>query len=344
MSLLKRNKDKQLAAEKKLAARHEIVKMGVDRNVRDAYFQGLVFAAVANDDQIDESERTRLRELGEALELTTEDVAEAIQCLSGMEDDAKMDVIEECARQLTNVEVAECFLKEFSELWLLGGGKEDEFGDFRLRLIDWMGAAVQNGLAAREKAAEEERIRQEVALKAEEERLAVEAAEAKINGYFDMVTGLIEEKKLDQDLKITPGLLESLRLAIIEKGYETVDVVRTCSEVRRLFFEKVKNIQDEYERRKTELASIPGGFRHCDESEFIGRMRHNSICAAWAIVLLSVISSDKNEWNTCKFVRIFDVDKGVRSDTGLGEWLPPRYFHDISRVDADKFWNALENA
>ena len=52
MSLLKRNKDKQLAEEKKLAARHAIVKMGVDRNVRDAYFQGLVFAAIANDNRI----------------------------------------------------------------------------------------------------------------------------------------------------------------------------------------------------------------------------------------------------------------------------------------------------
>lgn len=344
MSLLKRNKDKQLAAEKKLAARHAIVKMGCERNVRDAYFQGLVFAAVANDDQIDESERVRLQELGEALELTPEDVAEAIQCLTGMDDDAKMGVIEECARLLTNVEVAECFLKEFSELWLLGGGKEDEFGDFRLRLIDWMGTAVQNGLAAREKAAEEERIRQEVALKAEEERLAVEAAEAKITGYFDLVAELIEERKLNQDLRITEDLLESLRLAIIEKEYGNVDVERSYMEVKRVFFEKVKNEQDEYERRKNELASIPGGFRHCSASNYIDRMRHSSICAAWAIVLLSVISSEKNEWSIYKFERIFDADKGVRSDTGLGEWLPPRYFYDISRVDADKFWNALENA
>lgn len=143
MSLLKRNKDKQLAAEKKLAARHAIVKMCVDRNVRDAYFQGLVFAAIANDDQIDESERTRLRELGGALDLTAEDVAEAIKCLASMDDDAKMGVIEECARQLTKVEVAECFLNEFSELWLLGGGKEDEFGDFKPQLIDWMGDNVR---------------------------------------------------------------------------------------------------------------------------------------------------------------------------------------------------------
>ena len=153
MSLLKRNKDKQLAAEKKLAARHAIVKMGVDRNVRDAYFQGLVFAAVANDDQIDESERARLRELGEAMELSAEDVAEAIQCLADKDDDAKMGVIEECARQLTNVEVAECFLNEFSELWLLGGGDKDEFGEFKSQLVDWMGDDVRAAEDAKGKAA-----------------------------------------------------------------------------------------------------------------------------------------------------------------------------------------------
>lgn len=39
MSLLKQNKDKQLAAETWLSARHAIVKMRVDRNVRDAYFK-----------------------------------------------------------------------------------------------------------------------------------------------------------------------------------------------------------------------------------------------------------------------------------------------------------------
>lgn len=143
MSLLRRNKDKQLAAEKKLAARHAIVKMGVDRNVRDAYFHGLVFAAVANDDRIEESERTRLQGLGEALELMEEDVAEAIQCLSDMDDDAKMAVIEECARQLMNVEVAECFLKEFEEIWLLGGGAKGELGEFKSQLVDWMGDKVK---------------------------------------------------------------------------------------------------------------------------------------------------------------------------------------------------------
>lgn len=46
MSLLKRNKDKQLAAEKKLAARHEIVKMGVDQNARDALLQGLIHLSI----------------------------------------------------------------------------------------------------------------------------------------------------------------------------------------------------------------------------------------------------------------------------------------------------------
>ena len=113
MSLLSRNKDKQLAAEKKLAAQHAIVKMGVDRNVREAYFQGLVFAAVANDDAIDEAERVRLMGLGDSLEIPAEGVSEMCQSLAEADDDTKMSAIEECARQLIEVKVAECFLKEF---------------------------------------------------------------------------------------------------------------------------------------------------------------------------------------------------------------------------------------
>lgn len=165
MSLLKRNKDKQLSIARELAAQHAIVKIGADRNVRDAYFHGLVFAAVANDDQIDGSERVRLLELGEALELATDDVVEAIQCLSDMGDDAKMDVIEESARQLMNVDVAECFLKEFEEIWTIGGGNKGELDEFKSQLIEWMGDDVM--------AAEETKAK--VAAEAETRRIAEEA-------------------------------------------------------------------------------------------------------------------------------------------------------------------------
>ena len=43
MSLLKRNKDKQLADEQKLAARHALVKKEIDRNVRGAVLQGFIY-------------------------------------------------------------------------------------------------------------------------------------------------------------------------------------------------------------------------------------------------------------------------------------------------------------
>lgn len=46
MSLLKRNKDKQIAAEKRLVAQHAIVEMGADRNVRDALLQGFIHLSI----------------------------------------------------------------------------------------------------------------------------------------------------------------------------------------------------------------------------------------------------------------------------------------------------------
>ena len=54
MSLLKKMKER--VAEEKLIGSHPLMKMNVERNVRDAYFQGLVFAAFADDDQVDEQE------------------------------------------------------------------------------------------------------------------------------------------------------------------------------------------------------------------------------------------------------------------------------------------------
>lgn len=46
MSLLNRNKDKHLAAEKKFAMQHAIVKIGVERNVRDALLYGFTHLSI----------------------------------------------------------------------------------------------------------------------------------------------------------------------------------------------------------------------------------------------------------------------------------------------------------
>lgn len=171
MSLLKRDKEKRIAAAEKLAARHPVLNEGTDRNVRDAYFHGLVFAAVANDDRIDDVERKWLGEVGESLGLNTDDIADPIRLLVALIDDDKMALIEECARQLSDVRVAEHFLNQFEAVWLLGGGGDEEFAEFKKQLVTWMGDDVKTAVS------EAERIAKESEAKAAAERRMAKRAE-----------------------------------------------------------------------------------------------------------------------------------------------------------------------
>ena len=227
MSLLKRNKDKQLAEEKKFAARHAIVKMGVDRNVRDAYFQGLAFAAIANDDQIDESERSRLIVLAEALEISPEYVAETLLTLQEADDDTKNALIEECASQLTNLEVAECFLNEFEELWTLGGGDNDEFVEFKPKLIGWMGGDVGARIQAKELAEK----------KAREKTAAEEAAKQLVASFYQSSVDFVEANG-GVDGTVNLETLESARTALSVKGYGNVPIRELLKAVRHSYLEE----------------------------------------------------------------------------------------------------------
>lgn len=155
MSLLQQIIEKQHNEKLRLAARHAIVKLGVDRNVRDAYFYGLIFAAIANDEKIDEQERSRLEKIGESLTFVLVDIVEAIHDVLALDKNTKMKLIEECAHQLSQVEVAECFMTEFEDVWKIGGGSQDEFVSFKPVLIKWMGEDVKLAVEAKEKAAAE---------------------------------------------------------------------------------------------------------------------------------------------------------------------------------------------
>lgn len=171
MSLLKREKEKKIAAAEKLAARHPVLNLEIDRNVRDAYIHGLVFTAVANDDRIDDAERKWLEEVGESLELNADDIADPIRTLVALSDNDMMLLVEECARQLSDVRVAEYFMKQFEEVWLLGGGGDEEFAEFEKQLVSWMGDDVKDAVA------EAERIAKESEAKAAGERRMAKRAE-----------------------------------------------------------------------------------------------------------------------------------------------------------------------
>lgn len=150
MTLLKRVKEKQhgSVAETQVPnadaepERHPILALGADRNVREAYFHGLVFAAFANDDKIDEKENAWLSNLGRSLGFVGKDVTNAVACVGAADDAGKMSLIEECARQIADSKIAECFLSDFSTVWALGGGSPSEYEEFRKQLIAWMGVEI----------------------------------------------------------------------------------------------------------------------------------------------------------------------------------------------------------
>ncbi len=189
MALLKRVNDRKIAAKQAEEARHPIVKLGADRNVREAYFGGLAFAAVANDDAIDDDERRRLVGLGSSLELPSDGVEQTLRAVASATDDEKMALIEECARQIDDAKVADLFLKEFEELWKLGGGSADEYKEFRTQLVAWMGEKVKKALSdARQKKAEEQKRIEEARRKEAEEETRRKEQENK-NALLDKVRG-----------------------------------------------------------------------------------------------------------------------------------------------------------
>ena len=116
MSLLKKMKER--VAEEKLIGSHPLMKMNVERNVRDAYFQGLVFAAFADDDQVDEQEGAYLANAGKTLALSDEDVAEAISFVGTCDDERKIALASDVAHTMKGQPCCELFLCELSKVWM----------------------------------------------------------------------------------------------------------------------------------------------------------------------------------------------------------------------------------
>ena len=223
MALLKRVNDRKIAAKQAEEARHPIVKLGADRNVREAYFGGLAFAAVANDDAIDDDERRRLVGLGSSLELPSDEVEQTLRAVASATDDEKMALIEECARQIDDAKVADLFLKEFEELWKLGGGRADEYKEFRTQLVAWMGETVKKSLSdARQKKAEEQKRIEEARCKAAEEDARRKEKENK-NAPLDKVRGklvaMVEAGRKLADIRQVmrdAGLTEHVELTVLK--------------------------------------------------------------------------------------------------------------------------------
>ena len=145
MSLLKQKKENdRIAAEAAAKAKeeavlrelaiHPVVKAGCGRDVRDAYFHGLVFAAIADDEKVDVDERVILDGVAKSMGLEDAEVDEVISLITNMPSpDAKLQLIEECLCAIKDREsIVKLFYAQFAELWMTGEydlGELKEYAD-----------------------------------------------------------------------------------------------------------------------------------------------------------------------------------------------------------------------
>ena len=131
--------------------KHILLRLQVDRCVRDAYFLGLVFAAFANDDEglVDAKEREILCQTGEALGMRDDEVDAEITQVMDLSDEDKMTLIAECVEVFDSINVMDAFLKEFSLLWRTGGGSESELDDYLKDFEEWASSDVGRTLKFR---------------------------------------------------------------------------------------------------------------------------------------------------------------------------------------------------
>ena len=151
MSLLQRKRERdqkaaeeaaRLAEEKRLQelSIHPFIKSGCSRDVRDAYFQGLVFAAVADDDKIDKDERAMLADVGSSLGIQVEEIDEAIASVSALSDDNKLALVEECVNAIKGDENGvKLFCAQFVQVWMSHDHAEDELAEYLRQFAEWGG-------------------------------------------------------------------------------------------------------------------------------------------------------------------------------------------------------------
>lgn len=151
MSLLKRQQERERKAaeeaarsaeEKKLRdmAAHPLVKAGLNRDVRDAYLYGLVFAAIADDDKVDKKEKEVLTDIAVSLCISVAEVNDAIGWVTSLSDEKKFALIDECAEIIKGCETGvKLFYLQFMLLWALHENDASELDGLLLMLIEKMG-------------------------------------------------------------------------------------------------------------------------------------------------------------------------------------------------------------
>ena len=142
---------KKRTVERHVGGNHPIIKMDVARNVREAYFQGLLFAAFADDGKIDEQERARLEKVGLSLEIPENEMVQMTADVEKMDEADRLALMEDVAAALKGTSAPFLFLCEFSMIWLSHEGDREKLKSYRLHLSDpaWLGTPCEDAFYER---------------------------------------------------------------------------------------------------------------------------------------------------------------------------------------------------
>lgn len=214
---LKTRKAAEVAAKQQVNAemdvkKHLLVKMGVDRNVREAYLCGLVFAGLANDDEAPEiqgEERTALDEICASLEIEFSLIDEIITAeKASIDDDTYKDLLRECLGSFSDIKMYDSFLGDFDKVWAAGKGNPSElkswYRDFEDMTTPIVAEVLAERKAAEAKKAEEEKAKYAAAEKARKAKLEAERQKKMIEDQYHQLQGFVQDwistKRVTQDV------------------------------------------------------------------------------------------------------------------------------------------------
>lgn len=135
MSMLERAK--KYVVKNNFASDHPLLELGVERDVRDAYFDGLIFAALSDDEKIDEPERDYLAKVAQSLDIPEDEIDERLHNFTKSDPlNCGMEAVKSLSGK--NGEVAKLFLCEFSRVWSSHHQSVDDLCEWRKQLSAWM--------------------------------------------------------------------------------------------------------------------------------------------------------------------------------------------------------------
>lgn len=301
MSLLKQKKENdRIAAEAAAKAKeaailrelavHPVVKARCNRDIRDSYFLGLIFAAIADDEKVDVDERLILGDIVKSMSLGEGEVDDAITLVAKMSVEDKIQLIKECLCAIKDREsIVKLFYAQFAELWMTGEYDLGELKEYADMFKAWTGVAfpsaqmknmkvVVSNSAELNSAFELNSALDDLAAWMGDDELKYFALHRhgdvtsrieqskKVSGFFDAVSAVVEEMGILNDIRTDASTLKRFRSLLAKKGLETVDTDKTYQAIHDVFISA-------YNKKQTELFRL-----HCQVS--------------WAVIALCVLKKD----------------------------------------------------